>query len=152
MHRFAAFVAVLFLIALQTLNTQAQIGIVATNNQATTGTTTVSTGNGIEYHGGPVMSGTPNVYFIWYGSWQGNTALNILPNFITVLGGSPYLNTNTTYSDSSGRTAPRLLSMSTQIFDNYSHGSTLSDAAVEAIVSRGLSNGLPTDSNGVYSC
>ena len=25
--------------------------------------------NGINYHGGPVMLGTVNVYYIWYGSW-----------------------------------------------------------------------------------
>jgi hypothetical protein len=29
----------------------------------------VITGNGISYHGGPVMPGTVNVYFIWYGNW-----------------------------------------------------------------------------------
>ncbi len=37
----------------------------------------VSTGNGINYHGGPVMKGTSNVYVIWYGNWNGtgsNTA------------------------------------------------------------------------------
>jgi hypothetical protein len=26
-------------------------------------------GNGINYHGGPVMPGTVNAYFIWYGNW-----------------------------------------------------------------------------------
>src|SRR5437868_1286083 len=30
--------------------------------------------NGISYRGGPVMLGTVNVYFIWYGNWSGNTA------------------------------------------------------------------------------
>ena len=29
--------------------------------------------NGIVYHGGPVMLGTVNVYYIWYGNWAGNT-------------------------------------------------------------------------------
>src|SRR5438309_338036 len=37
----------------------------------------VTTGNGIEYHGGPVMPGPHNVYFIWYGNWNGNTATSI---------------------------------------------------------------------------
>ena len=31
-------------------------------------------GNGISYHGGPIVVGTLNVYTIWYGSWTGNTA------------------------------------------------------------------------------
>ena len=26
------------------------------------------------YHGGPVMPGTKNIYYIWYGNWAGNTA------------------------------------------------------------------------------
>jgi hypothetical protein len=30
---------------------------------------TVVTGNRINYHGGPIMPGTVNVYFIWYGNW-----------------------------------------------------------------------------------
>jgi hypothetical protein len=28
----------------------------------------VVTGNGINYHGGPVMPGTVHIYFIWYGN------------------------------------------------------------------------------------
>src|ERR1041385_7349617 len=32
----------------------------------------VVTGNGIEYHGGPGMLGTHNVYFNWYGNFYGN--------------------------------------------------------------------------------
>src|SRR5438874_7297117 len=35
-------------------------------------------GNGIFYHGGPLILGTTNVYYIWYGNWSGNTATNIL--------------------------------------------------------------------------
>ena len=34
-------------------------------------------GNGIYYHNGPVMLGTVNVYYIWYGNWSGNSAVNI---------------------------------------------------------------------------
>jgi hypothetical protein len=29
-------------------------------------------GNGIFYHGGPLLLGTPNMYYIWYGNWAGN--------------------------------------------------------------------------------
>src|SRR4051812_43801164 len=31
-------------------------------------------GNGISYHGGPVMTGTVGFYYIWYGNWGSNTA------------------------------------------------------------------------------
>src|SRR5947209_1877572 len=44
--------------------------------------------NGIQYHGGPVMLGTVNVYYIWYGNWSGNTATSILPTLVSDLGGS----------------------------------------------------------------
>src|SRR5438132_11253626 len=37
-------------------------------------------GNGITYHGGPVMLLTTNVYYIWYGNWSGNSATTILPD------------------------------------------------------------------------
>jgi hypothetical protein len=57
---------------------------------------------GIQYHGGPVLYGTKNVYFIWYGNWSGNSATSILPALITNLSGSPYFNINTTYQDGSG--------------------------------------------------
>src|SRR5438309_8981683 len=33
----------------------------------------VVTGNGINYHGGPVMKGNPvHTYIIWYGNWSGS--------------------------------------------------------------------------------
>src|ERR1700756_1932313 len=32
---------------------------------------TVSLGNGINYHNGPVMKGNPvNAYIVWYGNWS----------------------------------------------------------------------------------
>ena len=58
---------------------------------------------GIGYGGGPVMLGTPDVYYIWYGNWSGNSATTLLPDFMSNLGGSPYFNINTTYYDSQGR-------------------------------------------------
>ena len=58
---------------------------------------------GIGYSGGPVMLGTPDVYYIWYGNWSGNSATTLLPDFMSNLGGSPYFNINTTYYDSQGR-------------------------------------------------
>src|SRR5438105_14094249 len=54
------------------------------------------TGNGINYHGGPVMLGTPNVYYIWYGNW-GNDATSILTDLAQNIAPSAYFNINTTY-------------------------------------------------------
>ncbi|HEY2291233.1 MAG TPA: hypothetical protein VGM86_11080, partial [Thermoanaerobaculia bacterium] len=34
--------------------------------------------NGINYHNGPVMLGTVNIYYIWYGDWSDNSAVDIL--------------------------------------------------------------------------
>jgi len=53
--------------------------------------------NGISYHGGPVMLGTTNVYYIWYGNWSGNSATTILTDLASSIGGSGYFNINTTY-------------------------------------------------------
>src|SRR5689334_1949189 len=37
-------------------------------------------GNGIYYHGGPLILGTTDVYFIWYGNWTNYTgATTLLP-------------------------------------------------------------------------
>src|SRR4051794_31138222 len=57
--------------------------------------------NGISYHGGPVMLGTTNVHYIWYGNWQGNSATTILTDLAQNIGGSPYFNINTTYYNGS---------------------------------------------------
>src|SRR3954463_8959091 len=35
-------------------------------------------GNGISYHGGPLILNGTNVHYIWYGNWSGNTATAIL--------------------------------------------------------------------------
>jgi hypothetical protein len=61
--------------------------------------------NGIEYHGGQVMTGIPNVYFLWYGDWNNNTATTILPRLMNNLSsaayvsGNEYMNIATTYYD-----------------------------------------------------
>jgi hypothetical protein len=52
--------------------------------------------NGISPHSGPVIS-TVNIYYIWYGSWTGNTATPILTDLANTIGGSAYWNINATY-------------------------------------------------------
>src|SRR6185503_16341084 len=95
---------------------------------------TVVTGNGIEYHGGPVMEGPHNVYFIWYGNFSGNPALSILPDLIHGFGGSQYFNTNTTYGDATGNVG-NTVTMAGQTFDNYSQGTALNNTNLPNVIS-----------------
>ena len=108
------------------------------------------TQDGIQYHGGPVLLNTKDVYLIWYGNWSGNTATTILPKLITDLNGSKYFNINTTYTDGSGNPIKNSIALSGSANDNYSQGTALSDASIITIVSTAITNGLAKDANGVY--
>ncbi|HXU74455.1 MAG TPA: hypothetical protein VN947_34410 [Polyangia bacterium] len=108
-------------------------------------------GSGIQYHGGPVMLGTVNIYYIWYGNWSGNNATTILTSFISNLGGSSYEHINSTYYDGSGNHVSGNLHYAGSTTDSYSQGTALSDAQIQTVVSSAISSGrLPKDTNGVY--
>lgn len=105
----------------------------------------------IRYRGGPVMLGTVNAYFLWYGNWTGNTAQPILTDFITNLGGSNYHNINTLYPDSTGARPVNSLIYGGSSTNAYSHGTALTDAQVEEIISSAITGGqFPLDPNGIY--
>ena len=107
--------------------------------------------NGINYHGGPLILGTTNVYYIWYGNWAGNTATSILPDLIAGLSGSPYYNINTSYYDGASVAVTNSTLLKKSVTDNYSRGTALADADVTAVVSNAITSGaLPADSNAVY--
>jgi len=138
----------LVVVGLVGVNGSAQI--VAPIAQGASSAGASSSTNGIEYHGGPIIM-NPHVYFIWYGNWTGNTALTILPQFISGLSLSPYFNINSTYSDSTGARVGSSLSMNNQVFDSYSQGTVLNDQGLQTAVSRQLTSGaVPTDTNGIY--
>jgi hypothetical protein len=108
-------------------------------------------GNGITYHGGPVMTSGTNVYYIWYGNWSGNSAPSILTTLGSSIGGSPYFNINTTYYDGSATHVANVASLVSQTSDNYSFGTALSDSNIQGIVANAIGSGaLPKDPNGVY--
>lgn len=111
----------------------------------------VVTGNGIDYNGGPVMHGTVNVYFIWYGDWsQDPAASGILSTWASTIGGTPYENINTTYGDNNGNVSGSV-SFAGSTVSTSNFGTLLSDSNIASIVSSALtSHALPTDTNGVY--
>jgi hypothetical protein len=114
-----------------------------------------ASGNGIYYHGGPLLgttnSPTPNVYLIWYGNWSGNSAITILTNLVSHIGGSAYFNINTTYYDGAGYHVANAVNYRGSAKDNYSQGTSLTDTAIREIVTGAISGGkLPLDPDGVY--
>jgi len=108
------------------------------------------TGNGIDYHGGPVMTGTVNVYYIWYGNWAGNSATTILEDLAANIAPSPYFNINTTYYNGANVHVSNLVSFKGSITDGYSHGTSLTDAAVQDVVKVNIGSLGGADPNGVY--
>jgi hypothetical protein len=107
----------------------------------------------IQYHGGPIIAGQTNVYYIWYGTWDSNS-VGLLENLAQYIGASPYYHINTTYySSANGVTTPVTpkVVFAGHAIDNYSQGKSLSDSAVQAVVSHAISSGqLVKDTNGVY--
>jgi len=107
--------------------------------------------NGINYHGGPVMLGTVNVYYIWYGTWTNNTATTILTTFASYVGATPYFNINKTYYNAANQAVTGRVTFVKAINDPGSLGTSLSDSSIQTIVTNAISSGaLPKDANGVY--
>ena len=112
-------------------------------------------GNGITYHGGPVMgvvgSAPVYAYYIWYGNWSGNSAVTILTDLANNIGGSPYYNINSTYYKGSNAHVVNSVTYGGSTTDNYSRGTSLSDAAIQGVVSDAITSGrLPKNTAGVY--
>lgn len=112
-------------------------------------------GNGITYHGGPVMLSNKHIYYIWYG-WGGGlgSTPDILNNLASNIGGSPYFNINTTYFDANNNHIQNSVAfnpLTDQAYNHYSLGKNLDDDGVFAVVTNALTRKqLPVDPNGVY--
>jgi hypothetical protein len=120
----------------------------------------VTQGNGINYHGGPVMPGTVHIYFIWYGKWisgpkksDSQTTVSLLNALYAAsggMGGSPYAKINSTYGDATHQVSGAF-SLVRSATDNYSQTKSVNDTGIKNIVQRAISNGgLPKDTNGIY--
>jgi hypothetical protein len=120
----------------------------------------VVTGNGINYHGGKIMAGHVNVYFLWYGNWTNGPKASDRPLTVSLLsalygstgglGGSPYMMINSTYGDTAHNVSGAV-SLVQSATDNYSKGKRLTDLAIKNVVSSAISSGkLPKDTNGIY--
>lgn len=125
-----------------------------------------SSSNGINYHGGPVLTQGTNVYYIWYGSWftgttSNNTATTILKILAQNIGPSPYFNINTTYYQLVGTTKTAVQNavfFTGQTAMGYPYGTKLGDSQIAQIVQDAINgrnltsgwSGLPADANGVY--
>jgi hypothetical protein len=112
-----------------------------------------TTGNGINYNGGPVMLGTTHIYYIWYGNWAGLDANGpqILNDFADNIGGSPYFNINSTYFDGTNTNVSNSVIRSNSITGRLANSPTsLTDANIWTIVQNAIYDGLGTDPNGVY--
>ena len=108
----------------------------------------------IEYHNGAVLGTAAagvNVYIIWYGDWSNNTATDIVPDFLSHLTGSPWYGITSTYTDAANKPVTNKVTLVKQMVDSYSHGSSLTNAALADVVKTALTNkALPIDQNAVY--
>ena len=112
----------------------------------------------IVYHGGPVMgtSAGVRVFCIYYGAWTDTAAKTILTDFLNNLGGSPWYNIMTTYTDNTGARVSSSVTLAgtTTMPVGYISGvgTNLADAHVFTIVSKVLAEGRfgAADTNAVY--
>jgi hypothetical protein len=106
-------------------------------------------GSGITYHGGPVMTGTVNMYYIFYGNVSA-AYKTIVTDFANSVGGSAWNNINTTYYNSANVHVSNSVTLAGTTSVGYTHGTSLSDATIETIVKEAITAGLPSDTNGIY--
>ncbi len=108
----------------------------------------------IYYGGGPVMSGSTNVYVVYYGSWP-TKSRTIINGWLQHIGGSHYFKINTTYDDTTGAHIQNVVNYNpttNSYNDAYSLGKSLTDAKLQTIISNAIAGGhLPKDpTNGIY--
>jgi hypothetical protein len=110
------------------------------------------------YHNGPVLTGTQNLYLIWYGCWASNCGnlgdaqtRALLGQFAVSIGNTPYAQINSTYTDASGQPGASAFIYGGDTTDAYSHGVDLTPSDITGIISDQVNNfQLPQDPHGIY--
>jgi Phosphate-induced protein 1 conserved region len=115
----------------------------------------VKTDSKMAYHNGPIVTGVPDVFFIWYGTWDdtvANTTVQfVLTDFVANVGGSPYFQINAMYPNGIGGAPSGGLFYSGAAIDRYSHGLELTASDIAGIVEHQIVTGaLPQDPSGIY--
>ena len=117
------------------------------------------TSSRMEYHGGSVLVGSQDVYFIWYGCWTDNcgnfgstTTTELVTHFASSLGGSPYYQLLQLYDNDIGQRPSGALFYGGSVFQpTYTHGLELTETDIEDIVRQHIENhSLPQDPLGIY--
>ena len=115
--------------------------------------------NKMLYHNGPVETGNRNFYVIYYGCWNDDCGfagdsrtIRILDDFLVNIGGTPYAQINSTYTDASGQPAASGFIYGGQVIDpSYSHFPDLTRSDIVSLISKQVNNfQLPQDPNGIY--
>jgi Phosphate-induced protein 1 conserved region len=115
----------------------------------------IKTNTAITYHNGPIVTGIPDVFFIWYGPWDdtpaNTTTQLLLTDFLANVGGSPYFQINAMYPNGIGGAPSGGLFYSGAVIDRYSHGLELTATNIAAIVADQIVTGKrPQDPSGIY--
>ena len=119
----------------------------------------VTTTSKMLYHDGSVLTGNQNIYVIWYGCWNSDCGIigdtktrDILTDFLTSIGNTPYAQINSTYTNSAGAAPNGAFIYGGDVLDtSYSHGVDLTQSDITGIISDLVNNFLlPQDPNGIY--
>jgi len=127
-----------------------------------------SGGNGISYHGGPVLQAGTNVVAVYWASspiysggptagttGAGSADNSLVGKFMAGLGGTPYFNINTTYTDGSGQKIANVVHYNGYWANNTnvpSNGQSVSDAQIVAMLQSGFNSGALTyDGSTLYA-
>jgi hypothetical protein len=99
--------------------------------------------------GGPTMTGTTNIYDIWYGDWGGSSSINAMAEMFSALSGTDYMKSlGAIYGVSTD-----IAFKGTTLVNDYL-GDNLSDANLATIVkdftNPANANGGPAQTNAIY--
>ena len=102
--------------------------------------------------GNPVLH-TPNLYFLWYGNWNGTSpnTRSLLTSMASSMGGTPWFGIQQTYYDNSGPCSAQINYAGAASDAGYSQGTSLTSTKVmNAVYAAQTAGSLPFDPNGIF--